>query len=950
MKKRSLRFGFIGLLVGFFAVSVSLAAVQYSSYKSGSFNLEWNELGPDNVGGSARALLFDSRDPDGKTIYAAGINGGLFKTTNLGSTWNRVVPANGEFGLNISCMVQTPDGSIYMGTGEAFNGINYSGLADYGITIGFVGHGLYKYDVSGNVNLVEGTAPTPNNNASAWSYINEVAASSNDKLWAATNDGLMVQSGGSWVMAKYTEGTEQITLSGKAYDVKVGSNGVVVAAVEGKIYVSANGDPNGFVSCSTGEINALPETGIGRAEIAIAPSNSDVIYVCATTAANNSLFGVYISDDKGLTWELIGPGGSEMLNLLGGYSIIGESYFQGDYDNVITVFPNDPYRILVGGVDLWEGKQIDPVGYYQWSQKSFSPGYIYSEFYLHGNHHAYVFRPGNPNTVAIATDGGISLGTISGDEYAFQPINKGFNVTQFYTVAPSNKDKIILGGAQDNGSLYISGEGNTEMNAYDIWNLMIGFPEATDGGYCAISKINPDVFFYSKSPQPDGDALDARMRRTETRGDDYSNSFVSTDLVSTNFLSPMVLWESFTNENSRDSVKFFADKNYNAGEKVVIKSKNYFRPFDYVLPVSMDEGDSLMVKDIISARMFIGTPGEMFMTKEALDFTKEPEWFLIADGSHSGFEGSPKCLAHSNDANYLFVGTEEGKLFRISNLALAYDYDRADVGSPDCIVATDEMEFFSSNTQVITSVSVDPANANKVLVTLGGYDNTNYVYYTTNALSDNPVFTSVQGNLPAMPVYSSILEMDPANNFAVIGTEQGIWVSDDPATGQWAEQTSNIGKVPVLDLKQQTVWTDDFWMTLTDPGTGQVYTEVWEGIKNYGVIYAATYGRGLFMDNTFETVGITDNPIIKESLSNLTVYPNPVVNHAEILFNISQPCEAALEIYDIRGLLIERIELGKVSAGQQARQIELDNYLQGTYVVRLVAGSNHSSARLIITK
>ncbi len=39
----------------------------------------------------------------------------------------------------------------------------------------------------------------------------------------------------------------------------------------------------------------------------------------------------------------------------------------------------------------------------------------------------------------------------------------------------------------------------------------------------------------------------------------------------------------------------------------------------------------------------------------------------------------------------LYVGTQEGRLFRISNIALAYNEERADVGSEGCIIATHEL-------------------------------------------------------------------------------------------------------------------------------------------------------------------------------------------------------------------------------------------------------------------
>ncbi len=138
----------------------------------------------------------------------------------------------------------------------------------------------------------------------------------------------------------------------------------------------------------------------------------------------------------------------------------------------------------------------------------------------------------------------------------------------------------------------------------------------------------------------------------------------------------------------------------------------------------------------------------------------------------------------------------------------------------------------------------------KSLVTLGNYGNTDYVYYSTNALGDAPVFSSVQGSgetgLPAMPVYSSVLEMQANTDIAIIGTEEGIWMSDDVSTGEWYQASTGMGKVPVMDLKQQTNYKGSFTITTYDPVTNEPSYEIFTEIKNYGMIYAATHGRGIF--------------------------------------------------------------------------------------------------------
>ncbi len=185
----------------------------------------------------------------------------------------------------------------------------------------------------------------------------------------------------------------------------------------------------------------------------------------------------------------------------------------------------------------------------------------------------------------------------------------------------------------------------------------------------------------------------------------------------------------------------------------------------------------------------------------------------------------------------------DGKLYRISNMNYVCDSTTADVTSTSCLIATTELDVYEENTQVITSIAVDPLDANKVMVTLGNYGNEEYVFYTEDALGDDPTFTSVQGNLPQMPVYSSVLEMGEGTDIAIIGTEEGLWMSDDVATGEWYDVSGSIGKIPVMDLKQQWLFKARFTITYYDPGTGEPLYEVYEATDNYGLIYAATHGR-----------------------------------------------------------------------------------------------------------
>jgi hypothetical protein len=1074
----------------------------HSLYKSGNSgkDLDWIEMGPDNIGGKTSSLIVDNRDATSMTLYAGAVTGGMFKSTNFGSSWFKINQTNGTENLNVTCMVQDASGTIYVGTGEGQNANQYSsyGLMDF--EGGFIGHGIFKSDASDNFQLVPGTEPYVNGDVTEWAYINKLALDTKgNRLFAATHTGLKYASlsdignwqsvckyqldstiisrtiksdsiivcdsfkiqGGDYVIFGQTQIDFEITQDdttnvepvynafvafdepGNCFDVSISSDGWIISSFKGLVYVSESGDPNKFVNRSvypgnpdkirkdeiayTTHITIRDKSGatlhdstnnyskefdwhinyvqlnadlqqslsqypssnnVGRVSYAIAPSNQSIVYAMAAKSSDprrNSLFNVYISEDKGGSWRIIAPGGSDMLNLLGSdYTTtdgITTLFYRGDYCNTLAVFPNDPYKILAGSVNVWEGIKVNETGYFQWTERSVGTvinpdgsdqliNGIFNGLYCHQNHHSYTFVPGYDDVFFVTTDGGIYLGGYYNPLYVFQSKNKNFNVTQYYTIDISNAKGEVMGGTQSNGTLYISGSGSTPMTGADMWrpaNLDPKYPEGTDGGFVAFSNIRskkggeeeiPPSSFYSKSPIPRNEVLTDRIRRSETLGYDFSlNLFagIGTAPTNTNFLTPMILWESYNNLNSRDSIYFYADKNYLAGDSITVKSQNK-QPFHHVLQSDLNAGDSIKVQDIVSTKLFLATKDNIYMTVQALRFDLDPEWFKISDKAHAGFMDNPSCLAFSSDADYLFVGTYEGDVYRIANIALAYNEDLADVSSPECIIATNVLEIYSGNTQAVTSIAVDPKNSNKVLVTLGNYGNTNYVYYSNNALADAPVFVSVQGDpattgLPRFPVYSSVLEMQPETDKAIIGTEEGIWVSDNVASGEWYPAGGAMGKVPVMDLKQQTVYKGLWVITTIDPVTNIPAYEYYPKIENYGMIYAGTHGRGVFRNENFFTVGEEEHSISDNSNSlNLNIYPNPASQSVNLEFNLQDNSDVRINIYNLSGKLVYSETRNNTGKGSHRAVLNTNTLTTGTYIIEIRAGRSTSSSRMVIVK
>jgi hypothetical protein len=1046
----------------------------YKSGKTSAFDLI--ELGPDNMGGRTRALLFDNRDATGNTVYAGNVAGGLFKSTNGGSNWSKV---NTGSTWPVTTMVQDNNGTIYVGTGEGFGTEAYTATGQFGYTGGFVGKGVFKSGTGDNFTLINSTTPTQQGNVVEWGYVNKLAIDQkNNRLFAATNTGLKVSAlddlnswqtefkyridstivnraitidsvitcdsfkiiNGNFVtygstgwkinISQNDTTSQQIIHTqylpfasyGISYDVKVSPEGWIITTFNNKVYVSYNGNTDQFVNRSiypnnpdnirkdniawTANITIQDKTGNilldsttnfntvadwhidykfdanssfreyphsangGRAEFAISPSHPNIVYamIAKGNAPNiKSLAGIYLSENAGQTWRIVAPGGAAALNILGSaYGTSNTRFYQGDYTNAIVVFPNDPYRVIAGGYDLWYGFKVNETGYFNWDKKSFAdastlPNGIFDQFYCHKDHHTYVFRPGNNNQFIIGTDGGLFLGKVAGNSFTFQTFNKNYNSAQFYSLAISGQPNEYIGGTQDNGTLYNRGKGGTGKSAQDIWrpaNFPPQYSQGTDGGTVAYSTIRsitlageevPPPAFYAKSPYPNAsEALNVRMRRSESLGFDYSLQFLPSTITDNRYLTPMLLWESYDNQLSHRMAQWIANNDYEAGTPVVVRSNTLNHPFDHILEESVSQGDTVMVKDIITNKLFIGIENKVFMTLESMDFSKEPEWFTISDRVFNGVDGRVQCLAYSADANYLWAGTMGGKLFRISNIAYATSANDANVSSPNCVIATTEVLVGNNNTQIVTSISVDPNNPNNVLVTLGNYGNDHYVYYSTNGLADFPVFNSIQGNLPKVPVYSSLIELDSETDQVMLGTEMGLWASDNAASGNWYFASPAIGEVPVMAIQQQTLFKGTFTLTFYDPGTNEPFYEIFPGIENYRDIYIATHGRGVFKIDK-ESVGI-ENPIaeITKPGLHLEVFPNPASENIMVRVILNEKTSMQVNIYDLAGKLVRTEKTGELQKGENKLQFNLSGIMGGTYLLQVVAGNQATSRKLVV--
>ena len=470
--------------------------------------LVWQELGPGDVGGRTRTLWIDRFNP--LKLYSGGVSGGIWISENRGASW-RHYDATALATLSVSAITQTLDGVIIVGTGEYYeNGVSYGTPSSK-----TPGHGLFRsIDGGETFEQLDSTIPeafTSSPSAVNWAFTNDLAVHPvSNQVYAATNRGLWISDdeGMNW------ERPANVSTASIAYDLSVGSDGVVYALVGSKVYKS-QADGTSFENIS--QTSGLPLTS-GRKRIAVAPSDPNKVYA---VYLNDGCIGkVYRSTNAGSSWAVIGDGSSA------GFDDPCAGHCQCWYDLALAVNPNNADQIWLGGVYMvgWRlGSGWDNVST-NWPE--------WSSSYVHSDIHEIVFDELN-GWGYVMSDGGISIcENPSSFSPSFQSLNNGFNVTQFYGMGASHEGE-VMGGTQDNGTNYIVY--NQDLDSYEVLGA--------DGGYSEISNINGNIIF--------AETQEGYMLRSMNGGNSF-NEFISSDmdldndgnLDSAPFITRYFLWEN----------------------------------------------------------------------------------------------------------------------------------------------------------------------------------------------------------------------------------------------------------------------------------------------------------------------------------------------------------------------------------------------------------------------
>jgi photosystem II stability/assembly factor-like uncharacterized protein len=423
--------------------------------------LEFRSIGPALMSGRIADIAV--HPTDFSTWYVAVGSGGVWKTTNSGTTWKPIFDE--EKSYSIGCVALDPSNPeiVWVGTGENVGGRHVA-----------FGDGVYKSD--------DGGASWKNMGLKNSQHISEIIVDPTDSntvyvasqgpLWSAGGDrGLFktTDSGATWTNVlsegEWTGVTDVVVDSRDPqvlYAATWQHHRTVAAVIDG-------GPETGLYKTEDGGSNwtrlkkGLPKGNMGKIGLAISPQNPDVVY--AVIELDNRKGGTWRSANRGASWEKRSDAVS---------SGTGPHYYQE-----LEASPHAFDRIYI----MDSRMQVSDDG-----GKTFRRVKNKSK---HVDNHALAFRPDDPDWLLVGTDGGLYETFDLAQNWRFIA---NLPVTQFYKLAVDDAEPFynVYGGTQDNNTQ--GGPIRTD-NVNGITNADWFITLFADGHQPAVEPGNPDIVY-----------------------------------------------------------------------------------------------------------------------------------------------------------------------------------------------------------------------------------------------------------------------------------------------------------------------------------------------------------------------------------------------------------------------------------------------------------------------
>ena len=805
-------------------------------------DIQWEERGPNNIAGRTRAFFIDSRDATGNTVFSASVSGGIWKATNFKTVpvWTPV--AEDMDNLAVCALAQDPSNPsvMYAGTGEGW--FNNDAVR---------GNGIFKSTNGGST-----WTKLPSTDSAATShnfdFIQDIVVNSAGVVFATGRPSVYCNTGGifrssnggsSW--SRTIGRIKQGEPCDSAYDY-----------FGGDLEIASNGDVYATTGLGNeGEINSL-----GR----IFRSSA------ATNGANVGSTGTWIDITPPGTWKrielAIAPSNPAVVYALlqgnsDGIGAIKKSINSGTswIDLPLptwcsqgvnsTDFTNDQaWFDLIVAVD-----PNDPNTAYIGGidiLKTTNGGTSWTQVTqwasgcqlptIHPDQHNIQFFPGSSNEMIVSNDGGLYYTNNKGDTWDTYPAPSLF---PGYSVSLSNKNK---------------GYNITQLYGCDLHPTQTNYMLAGSQDNGTQRYTNPGMNSTTESSLG-GDGGIPHIDQTD-------GAIQVLSYVYNNFFYSRNNGQTFTSVKFNNNGLFINPSDYDDVKNVMYTANN-LNQMGLVTNLS-GSGNPIFTAVTINAL------GSRKISAVKVDPTVAAGGTIWIAGNDSTFEKKPVILKLTN----------------------------ANTTTPTVAINTTLSAVPAGS--FISSIDVDPANANHILITLSNYG-VNSVFESTNGGTS---FTNIEGNLPDMPVRSGMFV--PANASVngttpggiLIGTELGVWYTPttNGASTSWVPQGTKLPRIRTDMLKYRA---------------------------SDNLLAAATHGRGLFTSKL--TSLATGIPSVDNTKSFIK-YTSASQTQLLIKIGNLNLQKVHVEIFDATGRMMYRADVNYAD-----QVVNISGWSAGTYTMRI---------------
>ena len=429
-------------------------------------DMRWREIGPMR-GGRARALAGVPSEP--ATFYFGAVNGGVWKTTDAGSTWHSILDGEPTGSIGAIAVSLSDPNVIYVGSGEGLQRPDLS-----------TGDGVYKSTDAGKTwTHLEGLRDGQ--------QIGQVAIDPRDP------NRVFVAVEGHPFGPNEERGLYRTLDGGKTFkrvlfvSDRTGASEVQIDPQNPKIVFagmwqrqeapwengSFEGDEGGLYRSTDGGDTWTKLTGNGlpdqilQVQLTISPRNPKRIY--GAIAPVHGAVEIYRSDDGGDHWVHAPQDDTRPEGRIGG----------GDVP-VPVVDPKDPDTVYVASIVCWKSTDAGKT----WTALRGSPG---------GDDYQNVFvNPNNTKIIALVSDQGAVVSQNGGESWA-EWYNQA-TAQMYHATADNAFPYRVCGGQQDSGSACVPSRSDDGRITFHDWHP-VGIEEY---GYAAPDPLDPDIVYGGK--------------------------------------------------------------------------------------------------------------------------------------------------------------------------------------------------------------------------------------------------------------------------------------------------------------------------------------------------------------------------------------------------------------------------------------------------------------------